>query len=443
MKKVFLAALSLSMLLFGARLFAQDMSKYGENADECVKYLSYYTEYYKQKNYDDATPNWRTAYKLCPPSCSQKLLVDGSTLVEKLIAKNAKNPVVVQGLVDTLLILQDQRAEFFPKYAETALNNKGLYAAKYIKNDPKRVYDIYEGVIAANGDATKASVVFNDFKAAVDLYGEGKLGTEDVLNLYTRNLGMLDKIVPSSDLEKKQVADFRTNIENLFISSKVATCEDLLKLFEPRYAESPDDLALAKNIVKMLSLAEDCSDNELFLKAVTTMYSQEPSADAAYYLYKLHSSRGNVADAVKYLNEAIDRDDSDTKTDAGYLYELAMYNIKQGRFASAYEAARKVPAMDESLAGKAYLLIGTIWGSTTCGGDEIARRAPYWVACDFMSKAKSADPSLTDDANRYISQYSRYFPQAADAFMYGLTNGQSYTVVCGGMSASTTVRTIK
>ena len=132
MKKVFLAAFSLSMILSGVNLFAQDMSKYGPNADECVKYLSYYTEYYKQKNYDDATPNWRQAYKVCPPSCSQNLLIQGSELVSRLIAKNAKNTIMVDGLVDTLLTLQDQRAEYFPKYAVTALNNKATYAAKYI-----------------------------------------------------------------------------------------------------------------------------------------------------------------------------------------------------------------------------------------------------------------------------------------------------------------------
>ena len=109
MKKVFLAAFSLSMILSGVNLFAQDMSKYGPNADECVKYLSYYTEYYKQKNYDDATPNWRQAYKVCPPSCSQNLLIQGSELVSRLIAKNAKNTIMVDGLVDTLLTLQDQR----------------------------------------------------------------------------------------------------------------------------------------------------------------------------------------------------------------------------------------------------------------------------------------------------------------------------------------------
>ena len=443
MKKVILAALSFAMLFSGAGLNAQDMSKYGPNADECVKYLSYYTEYYKQKNYDDATPNWRKAYALCPPSCSQNLLIHGSEIVSRLIAKNAKNPIAVEALVDTLLTLQDQRAQYYPKYASTAMNNKASYAAKYIKNDPKRVYDIYENVISVNGSETKASVLFNDFKVAVDLYAAGQLGTEDVLNLYQRNLSMLEAIVPASEIEGKQINDFRTNIENLFISSKVATCDDLLALFGPRYEANPNDLQLAKNIVKMLSLAEACNDNDLYLNAVTTMYSLEPSADAAYYLYKLHSAKSNVAEAVKYLNEAIDRDDSDVKADASYNYELALYCFKNGRSASAYEAASKVPALDETLAGKAYLLIGTIWGSTTCGGDEIARRAPYWVACDYMNKAKAADPSLADDANRYIGQYSKYFPQAADAFMYGVNNGDSYTVVCGGMRATTTARTVK
>ena len=51
MKKVFLAAISLMVVLPSVRLSAQmDMSKYGENAEECVKYHTYYTENYKQKN---------------------------------------------------------------------------------------------------------------------------------------------------------------------------------------------------------------------------------------------------------------------------------------------------------------------------------------------------------------------------------------------------------
>lgn len=440
MKKLALTVISLALIIPASKLSAQDMSKYGPNAQECVKYLSYYSEYYKQKNYDDATPNWRKAYSVCPPTCSQNLLIHGSELVSKLLAKNAGKPEAA-GLLDTLLMLQDQRAKYYPKYAATALNNKASYAARYIKNDPQRVFGIYESVITELGADTKASVLFNDFKVAVDLYKAGKVGTEEVLNYYQRDLSMLDAITPASEIEKTQITNFRKDIENLFISSKVATCDDLLALFGPRYEANPNDLQLVTNIAKMLSLAEDCVDNDLYLNAVTSMYTLEPSASSAYYLYKLHSSKGNVADAVRYLQEAIGSEDLEVSKKAEYNYELAVYSFKNGRSAAAYEAAAKVPELDEGLAGKAYLLIGTIWASTVCGGDEIAKRAPYWVACDYMNKAKAADASLADEANRYIANYSRYFPTTADAFMYNIGKGESYTVACGGLRATTIVRT--
>ena len=53
MKKITLVLLAFAMTL-GMNLSAQD--KYGPNKDECIKYLSYYQEYYKAKNYDDALP---------------------------------------------------------------------------------------------------------------------------------------------------------------------------------------------------------------------------------------------------------------------------------------------------------------------------------------------------------------------------------------------------
>ncbi len=87
--------------------------------------------------------------------------------------------------------------------------------------------------------------------------------------------------------------------------------------------------------------------------------------------------------------------------------------------------------------------MGQIWGSTVCGGNEIERRAPYWVAVDYLQKAKAADESLTEDANKLISSYAAYYPATAEAFMYDIQNGQSYTVSCGGMRATTTVRTQK
>ena len=90
MKKITLAVLTL-MLVFSGSAFAQ--GKYGKDSAECIKYLSYYKEYFKQKAYDDAMPNWRQAYKICPPTANQTMLIDGTTLMRMLINKNAKDPV--------------------------------------------------------------------------------------------------------------------------------------------------------------------------------------------------------------------------------------------------------------------------------------------------------------------------------------------------------------
>ena len=439
MKKLTLVILTLSAMLLGTNVFAQ--GKYGADSAKCITNLSFYKEYFKQKNYEEAMPSWRNAYKFCPPSANQNMLIDGTTLLRQMITKNAKDAAYRQALVDSLITLHKTRAEYYPKYAVTAYNNMGQDMFNYIKNDPKKLYDGMEFIIANNQTEARPTFLLFDMQAAVDLFQAGQLDAETVINLYQRNSDLLEKIVPANDADKEQVANVKNDMGSLFASSKVASCESLLALYTPRLEADPDNLQLAQSIVKTMSMTEGCDNNDLFLKAVTTMNRLDPSASSSYYLFRLHGARGNVKEAIVYMENALASEDVEDSRKADWTYELATFCFKNGESARAFEYASKVAAENEALAGKAYFLIGNIWGATRCGGDEIARRAPYWVACDYMNKAKAADPSLTDEANRYISQYSVYFPETAEAFMYDITRGQSYTVVCGGMRATTTVRT--
>ena len=98
MKKfIVLVAVAAMAMMSGSKASAQ--GKYGPDSTECIKYLSYYTEYYKQKNYESALPNWRKAYHYCPPSSRYSMLSDGSTLVRNLITKNKNNPIYKAQLV--------------------------------------------------------------------------------------------------------------------------------------------------------------------------------------------------------------------------------------------------------------------------------------------------------------------------------------------------------
>ena len=440
MKKLVLATFSL-FIVMGTNAFAQ--GKYGADSAECIKYLSYYKEYYKQKSYDDALPSWRKAYNLCPATASQNLYIEGATLVKRLISANASNAKYRGELVDTLVSLYKTRAEFYPNYAVTAYNNMGTDVNNYVKNDPEKLFNIYEEIIAANKEKTKATLLLFDLNAVIELFQAQKVDAEKVIEIYERNNDLLENTAASTEADKEQAKNVKSDLGSLFASSKVADCETLLALYTPRLDADPENLQLASSIVKTLNIAGDCTGNDLFLKAVTVMDKQDPSASSAYYLYRLHSSRGNVAEAISYLEKAIASDETDDVKDAEYSFELATFCFKNGQNSKAYELASKVASSSEALAGKAYFLMGNIWASTRCGGDEIQSRSSYWVAYDYMLKARNADPSLAEEAGRYMSQYSVYFPQAAEAFMYDVQNGQSYTVSCGGMRATTTVRTNK
>jgi tetratricopeptide (TPR) repeat protein len=442
MKKIIvLISVAAAALFAASSLSAQ--GKYGPDSTECIKYLSYYTEYYKQKNYDSALPNWRNAYKYCPPTSRYSLLSDGTTLLRRLITQNAKNPVYKDQLVDSLMTLYKQRVEFWPKYATASLNNQALDMYNYMKDEPKKLFEGLTEVVTINKTNTKPNIFLFQLSTACDLYKDGLLDPEQVINTYENAVAVLSSITPKNEVEGRMINQTIADIESLFIASQVASCENLIALFEPRFAAAPEDLDLAKNIVKMMTVTEGCTDNNLFLNAVTVMYNQEPSHTSAYYLYKLYAGRNDVDNAAKYMKEAVTFEESDGEADAGYFYELATFFVKNGKTADAYKAATAAVELSDTYDAKCYYLMGTIWGSTVCGGDEIAKRAPYWVAVDYMQKAKNADPALAEDADRKISQYRAYFPQTAEAFMYNITDGESYTVACNGMRAVTTVRTQK
>lgn len=421
--------------------YAQD--KFGEHKAECLQYLSYYEEYYKSRAYDDAVPSWRKAYQYCPAESRQTMLINGANLMRRLIMKNARNAEYKKALIDTLMTLHNQRIEFFPKYKVAAYNAKGQDIFNYIKNDNRKLFEEYNAIIEAIGAEIKPTLIVHDFNAAAGLYQAGELGAEELMDVFARGSDLLAKAPAKNAMDSTEIAKAKAELESRFIASNVADCGTLLSFYGPKFDANPADADLAAKIVKMLNIADGCTDNDLFIKALTAVHKDRPSYNTAYYLFRLNAKKGQDNDAIKYMQEAIDYPESDAATDADYNIELAQFCFTNGRNAKAYECALKAAELNPEKAGKAYYLIGNIWGSSHCGSGEVEAVAHYWVAVDYMIKAKNADPSLTEDANRCIGLYSNCYLDTGNAFMYGLTDGQSYTVTCGSMKATTTVRTKK
>lgn len=442
MKRFFLTLVFAAVL--GISAGAQ--GKYGADSAECVKYLSYYKEFLKNNAIDEATPRWRKAYELCPPTANQTMLVDGQKILRNLISKNSANAIYREALIDSLMTLHDVRISNYPKYALTARNNKSLDMINYVKDDNKLYNGLLENMNYTK-ENTNTSVFVFLMKTTSDLYTAGGLAAEDVMNVYGQIDGYINEAISEAKAKGKSVAILEgvlKDVESLFIASNVASCDNLIALFTPRYQANPTDKDLLSNIVMMLSSAEDCTNNDLFLNASKSLDEIDPTHSSAFFLYRLYSSRNENDLAKEAMLKAIEREDSDTIQDAEYYLELGSFSYKKmNERASAVEYAKKALELNPELAGKAYLLIGSIWGNTTCQGNDIEKRAPYWVAVDYLVKARNADPSLAETVNPMIATYSQYFPDQAEAFMFNVLDGDSYTVSCSGMRETTKVRTQK
>ena len=425
----------------------------GNASDECAKYASFYAEAYKAKDYEKALTNWRKTYELCPRNYRQNIYVHGAKLINDEIARNVKNgnKELAKAQYDTLLTLLDQRLQYYPTAKKGGvvvenkyelLNNKGNYIINYSAlndDDPKYLLDNLSTISSSLEENTAPSILVNELKAAVALYREDKVDAEKVIETYEKVAGFISNAPAKNDAEAEENRTAKGNIDLIFADSKVATCENLIAIFTPRFEATPDDIGLVTNIVKLMNSADDCAGNDLYLKAVTTLHRTNPSHTSAYSLYRLNSALGKTADAGRFLDEAIAASDVDDDSKAKYQYELALYAYKNGMRGKAQDAARRAVELDRGYAGKAYLILGNLWASTSCSGD-VDKYARYWAATDYYQKARSADPSVADEASSSIASVSRYYPPASEIFMYDLTAGQSYTVSCGGLSATTTVR---
>ncbi len=436
--------LFVAMFLF-ASASANAQGKYGKDSAQCVSHLNFYRDYMKQGNMKEAASQWRGAYKYCPPKASQNLYVHGRTIYKNLISKSGSNAELREGLIDTLMTIHKTRMENFPKSVKASTENIAYdMMAYYSKTQPEKVLAAIENVVALTGAETKANLLVAYMENAANMFKANNMDAMTLLNKYSEYSAILDaQVAAKPEGENTDAKEARAVFEGHFINSGAATCENLIAIFTPKYEADPNNPEVVKPIVSLLGADEECVNSDLFLKAVASLHQIEPSHTSSYFLYKLHASKENVDEAVKYLEESIASEESDNVKDGEYLMELAVYNFKNGNHIKAVSSAKQAIEKDAAQAGKANLLMANVWAGQKCTANDMDNRAKYWVAVDFLNKAKAADETVAEEAGKLISTYRQYFPKTEDAFMYDLTDGKAYSISCGGLNATTTVRTIK
>jgi tetratricopeptide (TPR) repeat protein len=427
--KLFFTALAI--LTIGTNSFAQE-SKYGKDSVNCVKNISLYRDFFKQRSYQDAIPYWREAMSLCP-AASEYIYVDGITLV-KVMMQAEKDKTKFNALLDTLMMVYDKRIEYFGKEG-FVLGRKGFDMAKMMPEKQEEAYQTLQRSYLLQKTKMEASSVDAYFMTALELLKKNKISKEEALEVYERVSEVLEANKNAAADEGYDKA--QENIEGRF--SEIADCPSLINLYGPKFKANPNDVALLRKITKLMD-KRDCASDQLYFDAAINLDKQDPSADSKAKIAKMHLSKGNNSEAQKFYTQAIDME-SDPTQKAQYHYELSLVNLKQGQNSAARSNAQKAIQLRPNW-GKPYIVIGDAYvgSARDCGENEFEQKAVYWVAVDKYSQAKSVDAGVTADANTRIATYSKYFPAKADAFFYNFTDGSSYTVGCW-INESTKVRT--
>ncbi len=432
----------------------KQIPKFGKDSVKCITNLSLYIEpykYWKQSKYkseviNDAIKPWTYVFNNCPRA-SQNALIHGIKIMEYRI-KNAKTDEEKEKLIDTLLTVYDKRAKYFPTYKGRSqvgkiLGDKGVALYKYRPSSYKQANEILRQAIDEQKDKAKGATYIYYFRSLIRLAQNGEIDPSEVVDAYDEISNYIDsnikKYKAAGKSSKVEIYEnIKGSIESMF--EPFANCDDLVRIYEKKFEEAPEDVELLKNILAVLDKRK-CVESDLYLNAVENLHKLEPSPKSAYLLGKMYLKNENYDKALEYLNQATEMDDDED------LYNVYMYLAEIYRYKNNYPKARAMAleaAKHDPTKGQPYAFIGDLYAASAqkCGNNDLTKLVAYWAAVDKYRKAKAVEPDLAETMNKRIAAYSKHFPTKEVMFFYNISDGDPYTVGCW-INEKTTARAAK
>lgn len=360
------------------------------------------------------------------PDLHESIHINGIKVYQQL-ADDEKNPQA-KTHQDSVLLLYDLRMKYYNNEKDL-IDRKASAAYKYYRTRPEKteeLFKIFERTYELNGK----DVGVNNLATYMDVtrkYNEIKpLTTEEILNRYYRVLDAIDH-------KEQQSGDSDTYEKIRGIATKILLeivpidCDFIQKELAPRMQKDP---SMSKRIVS-LSLAQSCTDRPFFTDAVKQLIKEKPDYALLRFLAIKEAEKGNMTEALKYFNAAIDAT-TDKSKKAQIYYDIAA-RMSQSNKPEARNYAEKAVQTDPEFK-KAYKLIGDLYFNsfTDCKEEKsmVSDRAVYWLAYDMYQKA--GDQEAMNNA-------AAQFPTMSDIFTENKEEGKTISVGCW-INKSTTIR---
>ncbi|MBQ4549227.1 MAG: hypothetical protein IJA42_08635 [Bacteroidales bacterium] len=425
--------------------------------EDCETDYSLYREYishWKQAKYNPKNINqqmitsWRNVYNNCP-SLRQNTYLDGVTIMTYAFIRPEKNAEIKDKYVDTLIMIYDKRAEYFPNgkngsQVGNIMGRKGIDIFTWAPHRYEEAYNALKQAIELDGNNSNYAFINTYFTTVITMVKNGKLEESAILDEYDRLSGIVDyNIKVNTEMANEKVLNnFNETKANLDLAVQpYANCEDLVRIYQPKFDANPNDVELLTKIAQVLEKRK-CDDSELYLAVAVNLHKVNPSPESAYLIGKKYLAEKDYNQATKYLLESTKSENTDWAHQS-YIYLAQIMNMNKN-YEQGRTYARRAYELDKSN-GEPFIIIGQLYAASAkdCGTGDFYSKTAFWAAVDQFEKAKSIDPSLKDKANELINAYVHYFPTIESIFFNGFEEGQDFTIEGCWINETTKVRAAK
>ena len=359
-------------------------------------------------------------------------------------------------LVDSLMMVYDQRNKYYPGQEAYAIGLKGADMYKFKKDSIsgiKESFGILSEAVRLGGNTTKARILSNYFVASTKLLNADELTIEDLLGLFSdlssiisykeiqlsQDIYKAEQLESPSSKELKQLEKDKQEKENLIVAKNnlenalapYATCEKLVEMYSPIFEEKKSNTKWLTRAAKLL-YKKSCTDSLIFSKISEALYNLDPTPTAAANNGLLALKQKKYQKAADFYTIALEGEQDDLNK-AQYAYFLAQTYAAMDRNTSAKAYALNAAKLRSGW-GEPYLLIGDLYAKTSrqCGElkTEFLKRVGYWAAIDKYEYAKRLDPQISAKANERIEKYTEQMPSKTDIFTEGLIDEPTYKIDC-------------
>ncbi len=433
MKKIFLVFSS--WLLIIGTLKSQNCAKFidGDSLKTTPAY-SIYREFFKKGLYTDALPQWKNIYNNAPGFRKQPFL-DGAIMYTNLI-QSATNNDLRESYVDTLFQIYNKQIRCHGE-DEYVLGKKAIDLLKYGKNaDIPEARRCLEKTLLLTGDKAFPYYIQTYYKLLINQQGKDGITEEFVKGKYDELSAVIDKNISNPNNKQLQAfKDVKIVLDDLYTQnfadkSDPADCAKLLEIYLKKYTEKPNDLEIIKTVYNK---TKGCADSTLNVEFLKKLNDLAPSYTYATRLANIYVKNKQFDEAILLYQNALTAEaDSTKKSDLNYY--IAFMKYAKEDFPASRDFAKQAIAFNAKNI-RAYNLIATLYLSsgTLCGpGTGFQSQIILWPAFDYFKKAIEigGDEDVVAEAQKYISDYTKYLPTKAEVAAKKLSVGGLYTVKC-------------